>query len=97
LRDELILVWHARFSPVVEHGCHVRRIRRDDLARHQPVEQHADRREVLLDGWLLEILTQPADVGGDMHRFDVGDLIDVGARFAPGEEAPRRGCSGSRS
>jgi hypothetical protein len=23
-----------------------------------------------------------------MHRFDVGDLIDVGARFAPGEEAP---------
>ena len=23
----------------------------------------------------------------DVHRFDVGDLIDVGARFAPGEEA----------
>ena len=42
----------------------------------------------LLDGRLLEILTQPADIGGDMHRFDVGDLIDVGARFAPGEEAP---------
>ena len=33
-------------------------------------------------------LPRPADIGGDLHRFDVGDLIDVGARFAPGEEAP---------
>jgi hypothetical protein len=23
-----------------------------------------------------------------MHRFDVSDLINVGVRFAPGEEAP---------
>jgi hypothetical protein len=33
-------------------------------------------------------LPKPADTGGDVHRFDVGDLIEVGARFAPGEEAP---------
>ena len=42
------------------------RIGRDDLARDQPVEQHADGGEVLLDRRLLEILAERLDVGGDV-------------------------------
>jgi len=36
----------------------------DDLAGDEPVEQHADGREVLLDGRLLEVLAEAADIGG---------------------------------
>ena len=52
------------------------RIGRDDLAGDQPVEQHADRGEVLLDRRLLEILGHRLDIGGDMQRLDIGDLAD---------------------
>jgi hypothetical protein len=38
-------------------------IGRDDLARHQPVEQHADRGEVLLDGRLLEAFPEATNIG----------------------------------
>ncbi len=44
----------------------MRRIGRDDLAGDQPVEQHANGRQVLLDGRLLEILAQRLDIGGDV-------------------------------
>ena len=59
----------------------------DDLADDQPVEQHADGGEVLLDGRLLEVLAERLDVGRDMHRLDVGELAELVA-LAPGEEAP---------
>jgi hypothetical protein len=55
----------------------VRRVGGDDLARHQPVEQHADRGEVLLDRRLLEILPKTLDIGGDVQRLDVGDLANL--------------------
>ncbi len=42
-----------------------RRVHREALAHHQPVEQHADGREMLLDG------------GGPMH----GHLLDIGGNI----------------
>ncbi len=64
------------------------RIGRDHVASKEPVEQRADRGEVLLDRRLLEFLAEASDIGGDVHRFDVGELIDILARIAPDEEAP---------
>jgi hypothetical protein len=64
----------------------MRRVSRDDLARHRPVEQHADRGEVLLDGRLLEVLAETPDMGatciGSMSAF-----VDILAPIAPGEES----------
>jgi hypothetical protein len=73
---------------VLRPAHRVGRVGRDHLAGDEPVEQHADRGEVLLDRRFLEVLAEPADVGGDMHRRDVGQLLDILAPFAPGEEAP---------
>ena len=47
------------------------------LADDEPVEQHADRSKVLLDGRLLKILAERADVGRDMHRLDRDELIEA--------------------
>jgi 2,4-dienoyl-CoA reductase-like NADH-dependent reductase (Old Yellow Enzyme family) len=43
----------------------------DDLAGDQPIDQHADGGQVLIDRRLLKILTERFDVGGDMQRLDV--------------------------
>ena len=40
---------------------------------------------MLLDGWLLEVVFQRLDIGGDAQRLDVGELADTVA-LAPGEE-----------
>ena len=67
----------------IQHGClaglhhmlraahRVCRVSGDDLAGDHPVEQHADRRQVLLDSRLFEILSKRLDVGGDVQRLDV--------------------------
>jgi hypothetical protein len=52
----------------------------DDLAGDQPIEQHADCGQVLLDGRLLKILAERLDIGGDVQQFDVGDLADLAQR-----------------
>jgi len=57
----------------------------EDLAGDQPIDQHADGGQVLLDGRLLEILAERLNIGGDMQRLDVGDLADL-MPVAPGEE-----------
>ncbi len=36
----------------------------------------------------LEAYLEPADVGRDMHRLDIDQLVDILAPIAPGEEAP---------
>ena len=59
-----------------------------DLADHQPVEQHADRREVLLDRRLGGGRLQRLDIGGDMQRLDIGQLADV-VTLDPSEERTR--------
>ena len=61
------------------------RVGREDLAGDQPVEQHADRSEVLLDRRLFKILPQALDIGGDVQRLDIGDLAEM-VVVAPGEE-----------
>jgi hypothetical protein len=55
---------------------------------HQPVEQHADRREVLLHRRLGGRRLQRLDIGGDMQRLDVGELADP-APLDPCEELTR--------
>ena len=61
------------------------RIGGDDLAGDQPIEQHADGGQVLLDRRLLEVLAERLDIGGDVERLDIGDLADL-VLVAPGEE-----------
>jgi hypothetical protein len=40
---------------------------------------------VLLDRRLPEILPKSLDIGGDVQRFDIGDLAEL-VMVAPGEE-----------
>ena len=75
----------AGFDDVLRTAHRMSRIGRDDLAGDQPVEQHADGGEVLLDRRLLEILAKRLDIGRDMQRLDIGDLADL-VMVAPGEE-----------
>ena len=60
------------------------RVGGDDLAGDQPVEQHADRRQVLLDRRLLEIFPERLDLGRDMQRLDIGELAKL-VVVAPGK------------
>ena len=39
---------------------------------------------MLLNGWLLEVVFQRLDIGGDAQRLDAGELVDTVA-LAPGE------------
>ena len=57
----------------------------EDLAGDQPIDQHADGGQVLLDRRLLKILTERLDIGGDVERLDVGELAEFVA-IAPVEE-----------
>ena len=41
---------------------------RENLADDQPVEQHADRRQVLLDGRRAVAASEHLDIGGDVMR-----------------------------
>jgi hypothetical protein len=58
------------------------------LAGYEPVEQHADCGEVLLDGRLLEAFAETANVGRDVYRLHIDQLGDILAPVAPGEETP---------
>jgi hypothetical protein len=44
------------------------RVHLDDLAHHQPVEQHANRRKVLFDRRRTVLLTQELDIGRHVMR-----------------------------
>jgi hypothetical protein len=60
----------------------------DDVADHEPVEQHTQRRQVLLDRGRRELTLKLLDERCDMRRLDRGQLFDA-ARLAPVGEAPR--------
>jgi len=67
-----------------------------DLAGDQPVEQHADGCQVLLDRRFLEILAKRLDIGRHMQRLDIGELAEL-VMLAPGEEPAggmQVGCPG---
>jgi len=57
------------------HG--VGRIDVDHMAGNQPVEQHAQRGQVLLDGRRRHLGFQILDESRDVERLNVGNLIDV--------------------
>ena len=61
----------AGFNDVFGAAHRAGRVERDHLADHQPVEQHADGRQVLLDGRRRVGLRQLLDVGGHHHRLDL--------------------------
>ena len=69
------------------HG--VGRVHVENVARHQPVEQHPERRQVLLDGRRGELALQVLDEGGDVEGLDVGQTSDA-VGVAPLGEASRR-------
>ena len=58
----------------------------DDLADHEPVEQHAHRGQVLLDRGCRVGLPELLDVGGDVDRLEAAELAQA-AHLAPAEEA----------
>jgi hypothetical protein len=68
--DRRLSALHDVLGPA--HG--MRRIDCEDLADDQPVEQHADRGQVQLNGRLGVRGLQRLDVGRDMDRLDFGEL-----------------------
>jgi hypothetical protein len=60
----------------------------DYMAAHEPVEQHADRGQMLLDGRRRDLGLKILDEGGDMERLHRREFLDALAG-APDSEAPR--------
>ncbi len=79
----------AALDHVFRAAHRVRRVHLEDVAGHQPVEQHPQRRQMLLDRRRREAALQILDEGGDVERLDVGELGQA-VRLAPGGEAARR-------
>ena len=65
------------------------RINLNNVADDQPVEQHPERGEMLLDRWRRQFGLQILYESGDVKRLHAGKLVDV-FLAAPGGEAPRR-------
>jgi hypothetical protein len=63
------------------------RVNVDDMIDNEPVEQHADRGQVLLDGRRRDLGLKILDERGDMERLHRREFIDALAG-APGSEAP---------
>ena len=66
------------------HG--VGRVHVQDVTGHQPVEEHAQRGQVLLHGGRGKLPLQVLDEGGDVDGLDAGELVDATAG-APVREA----------
>jgi hypothetical protein len=62
------------------------RVRRDDLAGDQPIEQHADCGEMLFHRRFLEPALHRLDIGSDVQRLDIGNAAEL-VLIAPGEES----------
>jgi hypothetical protein len=63
----------------------MRRVGGEDLADDEPIEQHANGRQVLLHRRLGSGRLQRLYIGGDMDRLDVGELAEL-VLLDPGEE-----------
>jgi hypothetical protein len=57
-----------------------------DMARHKPVEQHAQRGQALLNGGRGKFSLQLLDEGGDVQGLHAGELADA-VGVAPGCKA----------
>ena len=73
--------------PWPTHG--MRRVGRQHLARHQPVKQHADTGQMLLNGGRFAGGLQLLDIACHMHRPHVLDAHDAPA-LAPAQERAGR-------
>ena len=79
----------AGLDDVLGSAHRARGVEGEDLADDEPVEEHAQRRQVLLDARGGERSGELLDVGGDHHGLD---LVEGEAPLlAPGGEAPRGG------
>jgi len=84
----LVLGEHRSLAPahdVLGSAHRVGRVHGQHLADDQPIEQHADGGEVLLDRRLGRRLLQHLDIGGDVHGLDIGQLTDA-VLLDPAEE-----------
>ena len=61
------------------------RIDGEDLPDDEPVEEHADGSQMLLDCRLRGRCLQGLDIGGNVQRLDIGELADP-MPLNPGEE-----------
>ena len=77
----MLALAHDVLGPAYRAG----RIDRDHLADHQPVEQMAERGELLFDGRRGDFPAQGFNPGGDMERLHGGERTHA-VRLAPGEE-----------
>ena len=73
--------------PWPTHG--VRRVGRQHLARHQPVKQHADTGQMLLNGGRFAGNLQLLDIARHMHRPHVAEP-HLASRFSCGRDPSRR-------
>jgi hypothetical protein len=62
------------------------RIDVDDMPGDEPVQQHAERSQVLLDGRRRHLGLQVLNESGNMERLDAGKLVEV-SLSAPGGES----------
>jgi len=60
-------------------------VSREDLADDQPVEEDADRRQMLLHRRLGDGVLEPLDIGRDVQRLDADELV-YAVLPEPGEE-----------
>ena len=67
----------------------VGRVGSDDLAGDQPVEQHADRGQVLLDRRLRHGVLKVLYIGRHVQRLDIGDAANA-MPVAPAEKIANR-------
>ena len=75
----------AAFHNVLRPAHRMGRVCGKDLADHQPVEQHTDGGQVLFYGRLGVRGLQRLDIGGNVDRLDIGELVDP-VLLKPGEE-----------
>ena len=64
---------------------HVRGVGGHDLTQDKPIEEHADGGELYFDRRRRDPLLQFFDIGRDVDRLHVAEMIEA-ARFAPGGE-----------
>jgi hypothetical protein len=83
----------AAADDVLGPAHHGGRVGSDHLADHQPVEQHADGRQVLLDRGCGVGFAQVLDVGCHMYRLDLLELVKASA-FDPAEKIRDRSSVG---
>src|ERR1017187_8583927 len=66
----------------------VRRVRRHHLPDDEPVEQHADTGQMLLDRGSRALALQQFDIRGHMYRLDAPERVNP-LPFAPVQEVSR--------